>query len=118
LPENHPMWDAWEQIKSAYPGNCANWEDEPPTIWAHAINDMDQKQVDNGIRNLVHFDNNGFPPNAAQFRDLCLTDFGWERRAHKPASEILGIESKSHLTDTNQEAGKDFFKDLNKGWAQ
>lgn len=87
LHEDHPIWDAWTQIKSAFPGSTVNWEIDPPAIWGHAINDMNHEQVANGIRNLVHFDNNGFPPSAGQFRDLCLTNFDWQERAHKLAFE-------------------------------
>jgi hypothetical protein len=81
LPD-HPIWEVWNQIKSAYPGPCANWEDEPPMIWAYAIEGLRPEQVAQGIRNLVSREGD-FPPSAGQFRDLCLMDMDWEHKQLK-----------------------------------
>jgi len=115
LDDNHPIWDVWLQIKSAYPGPTVNWDDEPPMIWAYAIDGLTETQVANGIKNLVHHSSE-FPPSAGQFKDLCLNNYEWESRAQRITSGALGIESKSHLTDAAQEAGKAFFKGLE--WAK
>lgn len=72
----------WEQVKSAYPGPTANWDAEPPAIWAYAIDGLTGDQVANGVRNLVHHASE-FPPSAGQFRDLCLTSYTWQTRCHK-----------------------------------
>lgn len=67
-------------------------------MWAHVLSDLNFEQLANGVKNLVHHRDakgcNDFPPNAGQFRDLCLSNFEWERRAHKPC-EFAGIEDLS-----------------------
>ena len=78
----HPIWDVWNQIKSAYPGPCANWEVEPPMIWAYAIEGLKPEQLINGVKNLTRRDS-AFPPSAGEFRDMCLTNYEWETRCHK-----------------------------------
>lgn len=111
LPSDHPMWDAWEAIKSMWPGPCTHWEDQPPSAWVFAVDDLTYEQIGNGCRNLIHFEDakggKEFPPSAPQFRDLCLTNFDWERQCHKRPDPQLLIESNSHLTDECQEAGRD-----------
>ena len=63
-------------------------------MWYAVLGDLTPEQFGNGVRNLVHFaDENGnrsFPPNAGQFRDLCLNSFDWEHaRQSRPAAEVL-----------------------------
>lgn len=85
----------WSQIKSAFPGPTANWEAAPPMIWAYAIDGLSPEQIANGVRNLVR-DSREFPPNAGQFRDLCLTDFDWEHKQIKyfPPTGIEDLTAK------------------------
>ena len=116
MSPDHPIWEMWLRLTEYY-GSAFTHEPEPTATWIYHLQDLSAEQIGNGIRNLIHHDSE-FAPNPGQFKDLCLADFDWERRAHKPASEVLGIESKSHLTDANRAAGEDFFKQLNKGWAQ
>lgn len=82
LPSNHPVWDVWNQIKSAYPGPTANWDAEPPMIWAYAIDGLKPEQIAQGIRNLVYRDSE-FPPSAGQFREMCQMDMDWEHKRLK-----------------------------------
>ena len=93
MPPEHPIWDVWNQIKSAYPGPCSNWEVSPPMIWAYAIEGLTPDQLANGVRNLARRAEE-FPPNAGQFRDLCLTDFDWEHKRLKYVPPI-GIEDQT-----------------------
>ncbi len=63
-------------------------------MWFSVIGDLSAEQIGNGVRNLINFaDDNGnasFPPNAGQFRDLCLSSFDWEHtRQSRPAAEVL-----------------------------
>jgi len=112
IPPSHRIWEVWNQIKSAYPGPTANWEDEPPQIWAYAIEGMTDNQVKQGIANLVSRDSD-FPPSAGQFRDLCMMDLEWEiKRISRPVSEVLAIDKESHKTDVAQEAGRAFFEQM------
>ena len=87
LPSDSPIWDAWENLKAAYPASTANWEAAPPDVWAAMLGDLTGEQLLNGLRNLVHHQDsrgrNDFPPNAPQFRDLCLSDFHWESAAQR-----------------------------------
>jgi len=87
LPSSSPIWDAWENLKAAYPTSTANWELDPPAVWIAHLADMTGAQLFNGLKNLPrHTSANGgkdFPPNMAQFRDLCLTNFEWETSAHR-----------------------------------
>ena len=103
LPPDHPIWEAWTQIKSAFPGPTANWEDEPPMIWAYAINELTLEQVQNGIKNLVHHGKE-FPPSAGQFKDLCIMSFEWETQAHKPIDPATLLTKQPTVEDT--EIGK------------
>lgn len=100
LPPNHPIWDVWNQIKSAFPGPTANWEDEPPTIWAFAIDGLSPEQLANGVMSLTR-ENREFPPNAGQFRDMCMTNHDWEHAAtrqdftgHVQIEDLTTKESK------------------------
>lgn len=99
LPADSPLWDVWEAIRGFYPGATTNWGPEPPLIWAHVLNEMSMDQLANGVRNLVHHRDqkggNEFPPNAGQFRDLCLSNFNWRERAHKPFDELPALENKT-----------------------
>ena len=56
-------------------------------MWAHVLSDLSFEQLATGVKNLIHHRDakgaNDFPPNAGQFRDLCLTNFDWEARAQK-----------------------------------
>lgn len=94
IPTDHPIWDVWQAIKGFYPGVTVNWDAEPPLSWYATVGDLTAEQLGNGVRNLVHFHDDdgrvGFPPNAGQFRNLCLNSFDWEhRRQSKPAAEVL-----------------------------
>lgn len=59
-------------------------------MWAHVLSDLNIGQLANGVKNLIHHrdarGSNDFPPNAGQFRDLCLSNFDWERQCHKEFS--------------------------------
>jgi len=105
----------WEQIKSFYPGPTANWDHEPPLIWYVTIADLTVEQLITGVKNLVnHTDvrgNNDFPPNAGQFRDLCLTNFDWERKCHKvftPDNKLENLTKK----ELAQQTGKDTLSEM------
>jgi hypothetical protein len=114
-----PLWDVWESVKAFYPGSTANWDSEPPMMWAHVLSDLSYGQLATGVKNLIHHRDakgaNDFPPNAGQFRDLCLTNFDWERRAHKviepPALEDLTAKERrrkqglAELAKLRQEIG-------------
>lgn len=98
LPADSPLWDAWEQIKAFYPGSTAGWDAEPPLMWAHVLSDLTFEQIGQGVKNLIHHADakgrNDFPPNAGQFRDLCLTNFDWERQCHR-IDETIALEDKT-----------------------
>lgn len=95
LPPEHPIWDVWNQVKSAFPGPTANWEDEPPAIWAYAIDGLTNDQLRNGVHNLTR-DAREFPPSAAQFRDMCLMSYEWEHAALK--HDFTGYAQLEDLT--------------------
>lgn len=99
IPADSPLWDAWEQIKAFYPGSTAGWDAEPPLMWAHVLSDLTFEQIGQGVKNLIHHHDsrgrNDFPPNAGQFRDLCLTNFDWERQCHKVFETENLLEDKT-----------------------
>jgi hypothetical protein len=65
-------------------------------MWAHVLSDLNLEQLATGVKNLVHHrdsrGSNDFPPNAGQFRDLCLTNFDWESQAHRRPVEPVALE--------------------------
>jgi len=63
-------------------------------IWAYAIEGLTGDQVANGVRNLVRRDSE-FPPNAGQFRELCLTDMEWEHRRLKYVEPLIALEDET-----------------------
>lgn len=94
IPAGHPIWDVWQAIRNFYPGVTANWDNEPSPIWYAVLADLSAEQLGKGVQNLVNFTDdrgsNSFPPNAGQFRDLCLCNYGWEHaRQSRTASEVL-----------------------------
>lgn len=99
VPSDHPMWDAWGDIKSTWPGPCANWEVQPPLAWIHAVDGLTREQIGNGVRNLIHFENEkgdkSFPPSAGQFRDLCLYDPDWAHKRLKYIEPLVAIEDQT-----------------------
>lgn len=121
LPDSSPIWDAWENLKAAYPTSTVNWDAEPPPIWCATLGDLSGEQLLNGLRNLRHHHDsrggNDFPPNVAQFRDLCLTNFEWETRAHRQdftgraqIEDLTGkerriAERKAQMAKLRQEVG-------------
>ena len=105
----HPIWDVWNQIKSAYPGPTANWEAEPPMIWAYAIEGLKPEQIAQGIRNLARRSEE-FPPNAGQFRDLCLMDMDWEHKRIKHFTPDRLLERQR--TEEETKRGLSFFDNL------
>lgn len=82
-------------------------------IWAYAIEGLTGDQVANGVRNLARR-NSEFPPNAGQFRELCLTDMEWEHRrlkyfelaledeTAKERRRLEGIEAIKKLRDATE----------------
>mgnify|MGYP003626656860 CR=1 FL=1 len=101
MNSEHPIWDVWVQIKAAFPGPCANWEDEPPLIWAHAINGLTKDQVAAGIRNLTA-SSSGFPPSAGEFRELCADTGSWERRAQTPFHRPMLVDKTTRETKARE----------------
>jgi hypothetical protein len=65
-------------------------------MWAHVLSDLNYDQLATGVKNLIHHRDgkggNDFPPNAGQFRDLCLTNFDWESAAHRMPVEPVVLE--------------------------
>ncbi len=84
-------------------------------IWYAMISDLSEDQLIAGVRNLPHHADskgrNDFPPNAGQFRDLCLTNFDWERQCHKVYEPELRLEDKT-AKEASQKAGREFFANL------
>lgn len=82
LPPDHPIWDLWLIMMGKY---GAQWThgDEPNMGWIHALRDMHQEELMKGVNNLVHREDNHWPPNAEEFADLCRTSFTWETQAHR-----------------------------------
>ena len=78
-PSNHPIWDVWNQIKSAYPGPTTNWEDIPPQIWTFAVQELTPAQLTRGIETMARSDD-PFPPSAGVFRDWCTA---WKDTAQR-----------------------------------
>jgi hypothetical protein len=103
------LWDFWALMQDKY---GAQWQfgDEPCMGWVHELQDITPEQVKQGVENLSAREDTKWPPNAVEFKALCLS--GWEHKRYKPAAEVLGIESKTHLSDGAQEAGKAFFEDM------
>lgn len=100
MPGNSPIWDAWENLKAAYPTSTVNWEAEPPAMWCALLGDLSADQLLNGLRNLVHHrdarGNSDFPPNGPQFRDLCLANYRWETAAQR--NDFTGHAQLEDLT--------------------
>lgn len=94
-------------------------------MWAHVLSDLTLEQLIQGVRNLIHHrDSKGgqdFPPNAGQFRDLCLTRFDWEQQCHKvfpPETLLEDITGKEAAREAGAEAlaeMKSLFKQGNNG---
>ena len=82
LPPEHPIWDVWAIMRDQYGAQWTHGE-EPSMGWVLALRDMSQEQLRNGVYNLSHREDTKWPPNAQEFRDLCLTNFAWETRCHK-----------------------------------
>lgn len=80
-------------------------------IWAYALDDLKPEQIKQGVQNLVHFNKNGFPPSAAEFRDLCLQSFKWETQAHKPWQPEKRLEDLTSK-EKNHEAAAKFFREM------
>ena len=79
--------------------------------WVHALRDMDKFELERGVNNLVHREDNHWPPNAEEFADLCRTSFTWERQCHKeftPENKLEDLSAK----EANKKAGKEFFASL------
>lgn len=115
LPTDSPLWDVWESIKAFYPGSTAGWDSEPPLMWAHVLSDLNYEQLAAGVKNLIHHRDgrggNDFPPNAGQFRDLCLTNFDWESAAHRRPVEPVALEDLTAKEQRRQQ-GIDQIKKL------
>jgi hypothetical protein len=115
ISPDSPIWDAWEAIKAFYPGSTTNWDSEPPMMWAHVLSDLNLEQLATGVKNLVHHrdsrGSNDFPPNAGQFRDLCLTNFDWESQAHRRPVEPAALEDLT-AKEKRRQQGLDEIKKL------
>lgn len=88
IATDHPVWDVWQSIKSAYPGPTMRWDDEPPIEWAYALDGLTGEQIASGLRAMVQ-QGGTFPPSAPEFRSLCGFQDWEHRRQSKPAHEVL-----------------------------
>jgi hypothetical protein len=79
ISTDHPIWEVWDAIRSAWPGPTANWPDEPQPAWVFAIKDLGPEQLQAGVERMVT-EGTEFPPSAPVFRSLCLTAANWEHR--------------------------------------
>jgi hypothetical protein len=93
LTPDHPIWEAWLRLTEYY-GAAFTYGDEPSATWIYNLQNLSADQIGNGIRNLAHHES-AFPPNPGQFKDLCLCDYGWERRGHKVIDTSNMIENKT-----------------------
>ena len=110
LPPDHPLWDVWAIMADQY-GSQWTHGAEPNMGWVYALRDMTAEQLRKGVDNLVHRDNNKWPPNAQEFADLCQTSFTWERACHKvwqPERRLEDLTAK----EVNREMGRKFFEDI------
>ena len=121
LATDSPLWDVWESIKAFYPGSTAGWDSEPPMMWAHVLNDLSYDQLANGVKNLIHHRDsrgaNDFPPNAGQFRDLCLTNFNWERQCHREFEPDRLLEDHG-AKEAAKAAGEKALSEINAMWGE
>lgn len=66
-------------------------------VWYVTIADLAPEKIANGVRNLQHHKDkdgrNEYPPNAGQFRDLCINNFDWERQCHKEMDRSTLLEN-------------------------
>ena len=115
LPTDHPIWDMWLIMMSKY---GAQWThgDEPAIGWIHSLRNMSKDQLIKGMDNLIHRDDNHWPPNAEEFADLCRTSFTWETQAHKvftpenKLEDLTAKEANKVLGANTMAAIKDMFK--------
>lgn len=96
----------------------AQWThgDEPAIGWIHSLRNMSKDQLIKGMDNLIHRDDNHWPPNAEEFADLCRTSFTWETQAHKvftpenKLEDLTAKEANKVLGANTMAAIKDMFK--------
>ena len=110
LHPDHPIWDIWTLMRDQY---GAQWtHGSIPTMgWVYALQDLEAAQLKQGIDNLIHREDNHWPPNAQEFSDLCRSTYAWERQCHKiwnPANKLEDMTAK----EKNKEAGQAFFASL------
>lgn len=110
LPSEHPIWDVWLILISKY---GAQWThgDAPGIGWIHSLRDMTADQLRQGIDNLVHREDNHWPPNAEEFADLCRTSFTWETKCHKVFTPENKLEDHA-AKEENARIGKETLNNL------
>ena len=95
LSADNPIWDVWTMMRDMY---GAQWThgDEPNMGWIYALQDISPIQLRHGVDNLCKRDDNHWPPNAAEFHDLCLIDMDWEHKRLKylPPTGIEDLTAK------------------------
>jgi hypothetical protein len=110
LPPEHPIWGAWLILMDKY---GAQWTQggEPSMGWVHSLRDMTKFELEKGIDNLVHRDDNHWPPNAEEFASLCRNSYTWQTQCHKifkPENKLENLTAK----EKNNKIGQDTFKNI------
>lgn len=88
MPPDHPVWELWDAIRSAWPGPTTHWPDEPQPAWVYAIDDLAPQQIERGVQRMVR-EGGEFPPSAPLFRSLCLVAANWEHRRQETLANAL-----------------------------
>lgn len=84
VPGDHPIWEVWDAIRSAWPGPTANWPDAPPMAWLYAIDGLSADAISEGVRTMVRTGGE-FPPSAPTFRAICDDADSWEHERIRQA---------------------------------
>ena len=72
--------------------------------WHYALRDLSQEQLRHGVDNLCKRDDNHWPPNAPEFRDLCMMDMDWEHKRLKYYQPDTLLERKRTAEENAQGA--------------
>ena len=109
LPPEHPIWDVWAIMADQY---GAQWThgSMPSMGWVYALKDLSEEQLRQGVENLVHREDNKWPPNAQEFAELCRTSFTWETQCHRIYEPDRLLTRKRTVEET--EIGKRMMADL------
>jgi hypothetical protein len=79
--------------------------------WVYLLQDLSPEELRMGVDNLIHREDNHWPPNAQEFADLCKTSYSWQRQCHKvwsPDNKLENLTAK----EANKKAGQEFFASL------